>query len=282
MRRKNHTSTGAASRRRLLTAALGLTTCRAFAQPRPAAADARIEGPLKIVLPFGPGSGTDVYARMVAQHLGTALGVTALIENRPGANGVLAAEMVARAKPDGNTLLFTTNTTHAANPHLIKELRYDPVRDFAPISKMGNLTFFVLVPSSSPYHSLEELTAAARKAPKTISYGAANSFAIVSGSKLGKAASTEFVRVYYKSSPQIISDLIGGQIQFGFIGVPELALQASVGLNFRHQVWSASQDAANNVPASSSSDRASNIGTTVQSDPWALFTNNISAIYYFP
>lgn len=81
----------------------------------------------------------------------------------------------------------------------------------------------MLVPSSSPYHSLEELTAAARKAPKTISYGAANSFAIVSGSKLGKAASTEFVRVYYKSSPQIISDLIGGQIQFGFIDLASSA-----------------------------------------------------------
>ncbi len=183
----------------------------------------RLDGPIRIVLPFGPGSGTDVYARMVAQHLGTALGVTALIENRPGANGVLAAEAVARAKPDGNTLLFTTNTTHAANPHLVKDLRYDPVKDFAPISRMGNLTFFVLVPANSPYRSMADLVDAARKAPRTVSYGAANSFGMVSGSKLGKNAQVEFLRVPYKSSPQITTDLLGGQIHFAFVDLAAAA-----------------------------------------------------------
>ncbi|WP_240788505.1 Bug family tripartite tricarboxylate transporter substrate binding protein [Ramlibacter henchirensis] len=198
-------------RRDLMAAALGAAATSAFAQ-----AD-RIEGPLKIVLPFGPGSGTDVYARMVAQHLSTALGVSAVIENRPGANGILAAESVARAKPDGNTLLFTTNTTHAANPHLVKDLRYDPVKDFAPISRMGNLTFFLLVPANSPFRTLKELVEAARKAPNTISYGAANSFGIVSGSKLGKNAGVQFLRVPYKSSPNITTDMLGGQIHFAFV-----------------------------------------------------------------
>ena len=83
----------------------------------------RIEGPLKLVIPFGPGSGTDVYARMVGQSLSQAMGTAVIIDNRPGASGVLAADFVAKAKPDGNTLLLTTNTTHAANPHLIKDLR---------------------------------------------------------------------------------------------------------------------------------------------------------------
>jgi tripartite-type tricarboxylate transporter receptor subunit TctC len=210
--------TAAALRRRdLLAAALGATATAAFGQ-----AD-RIEGPLKIVLPFGPGSGTDVYARMVAQHLGAALGVVTVIDNKPGANGVLAADAVARAKPDGTTLLFTTNTTHAANPHLVKDLRYDPVKDFAPISKMGNLTFFLLVPAASPYQKLSELVEAARKAPRTVSYGAANSFGIVSGSKLGKNAGVEFLRVPYKSSPQITTDLLGGQIQFAFVDMAAAA-----------------------------------------------------------
>lgn len=185
----------------------------------------RIEGPIRIVLPFGPGSGTDVYARMVAQHLGTALGVTTVIENKPGANGILAAETVARAKPDGTTLLFTTNTTHAANPHLVRELRYDPEKDFAPISKMGNLTFFVLVPANSPYRTMSDLVEAARKAPRTVSYGAANSFGMVSGSKLGRNAGVEFLRVPYKSSPQITTDLLGGQLQFAFV---DLAAAASL------------------------------------------------------
>jgi tripartite-type tricarboxylate transporter receptor subunit TctC len=204
-------------RRHFVGATLAAAATGAFGQ-----AD-RIEGPLKIVLPFGPGSGTDVYARMVAQHLSTALGVTAVIDNKPGANGVLAAEAVARAKPDGSTLLFTTNTTHAANPHLVKELRYDPVKDFAPISKMGNLTFFVLVPAASPYRTLAELVDAARRAPKTISYGAANSFGMVSGSKLGKTANVEFLRVPYKSSPQITTDLLGGQIHFAFVDMAAAA-----------------------------------------------------------
>jgi tripartite-type tricarboxylate transporter receptor subunit TctC len=183
----------------------------------------RIEGPIRIVLPFGPGSGTDVYARMVAQRLGTALDVPVLIDNRPGANGVLAAEAVARAKPDGNTLLFTTNTTHAANPSLVRELRYDPVKDFAPISKLGNLTFFVVVNAASPYQNLQSLIAAAKAAPGTVSYGAANSFGMVSGSKLAKAAGTEFLRVPYKSSPQITTDLLGGQIQFAFVDLAAAA-----------------------------------------------------------
>ncbi|RZJ26893.1 MAG: tripartite tricarboxylate transporter substrate binding protein [Haliea sp.] len=202
----------------MLGTALALAASGVLAQP-----EARIEGPLKIVLPFGPGSGTDVYARMVAQQLGTALGVPTVIDNRPGANGILAAEAVARARPDGNTLLFTTNTTHAANPHLVKELRYDPVKDFAPISKMGNLTFFLLVPEASPHQNLKSLVAAAKSAPKTVSYGAANSFGQVSGSKLGRAASVEFLHVPYKSSPQIITDLLGGQINFAFIDMAAAA-----------------------------------------------------------
>jgi tripartite-type tricarboxylate transporter receptor subunit TctC len=204
-------------RRQLMLAAVAAATTSAFAQ-----AD-RIEGPIRIVLPFGPGSGTDVYARMVAQQLGMALGVPTIIDNKPGANGILAAEAVAHAKPDGNTLLFTTNTTHAANPHLIRELRYDPVKDFAPISKMGNLTFFVLVPASSPYRTMADLVEAARKAPGTVSYGAANSFGMVSGSKLGKNAGVEFLRVPYKSSPQITTDLLGGQIQFAFVDLAAAA-----------------------------------------------------------
>jgi tripartite-type tricarboxylate transporter receptor subunit TctC len=200
-----------------------LATLAAAATPSGFAQSDRIEGPIRIVLPFGPGSGTDVYARIVAQQLGTALGVTTVIDNKPGANGILAAEAVARARPDGTTLLFTTNTTHAANPHLVKELRYDPVKDFAPVSKMGNLTFFVLVPGGSPHRTMADLVEAARKAPGTVSYGAANSFGMVSGSKLGKNAGVDFLRVPYKSSPQITTDLLGGQIQFAFVDLAAAA-----------------------------------------------------------
>jgi len=216
-----HRSSPPGLRRRPLLAALASLAPLASA-PAWAQSD-RIEGPLRIVLPFGPGSGTDVYARMVAQHLGAALGVATVIDNRPGANGVLAAEAVARARPDGSTLLFTTNTTHAANPHLVKDLRYDPIKDFSPISRMGNLTFFVLVAATSPLQTMADLVAAARRGAGSVSYGAANSFAIVSGSKLGKTAGVEFLRVPYKSSPQIITDLLGGQLQFAFVDLAAAA-----------------------------------------------------------
>ena len=96
---------------------LGLQSFSLFAQ----SSAVRNDAPLKLVIPFGPGSGTDIYARMVAQSLSQAMGTSVIIDNRPGANGVLAADFVAKAKPDGNTLLLTTNTTHAANPHLIKD-----------------------------------------------------------------------------------------------------------------------------------------------------------------
>lgn len=129
--------------------------------------------------------------------------------------------------------------------------------------------------------------------PLAFAYGKHYKFLVVPELNIGYATQTEAQQNPQPGAP-VAADIhrsgfrfdvggrVGTEIQFGFIGVPELALQASVGLNFRHQVWSASQDAANNVPASSSSDRATNVGTTVQSDPWALFTNNISAIYYFP
>jgi tripartite-type tricarboxylate transporter receptor subunit TctC len=183
----------------------------------------RTDVALKLVLPFGPGSGTDVYARMIAAKLGHAMGTTVVIDNRPGANGVLAADYVAKAKPDGATLLLSTNTTHAANPHLVKDLRYDPVRDFSPISKLGNLTFFLLVPQHSPHQQLSQLIEAARQAPKQVGFGYSNSFGVVSGNKLGRVAGVEFLGVPYKSSPQIITDMLGGQLQFAFVDLAAAA-----------------------------------------------------------
>lgn len=202
------------SRRTVLSLALMLPAARAWSAPSP-----NIEGPLKIVLPFGPGSGTDIYARLIAEKLGPELGVSVIVENKPGASGIIAAESVARAKPDGNTLLFTTNTTHAANPSMFKSLPYDPVKDYAPISRLGDLTFLLVVAADSPHQKLDDLIAAARNKPGTVSYGASNSFGTVSGSKLGKIAGVEFLLVPYRSSPQIITDLLGGQVQFAFIDV---------------------------------------------------------------
>ncbi len=126
--------------------------------------------------------------------------------------------------------------------------------------------------------------------PLAFAYGKHYKFLVVPELNFGYATQTEAAQNNVANVPDIhrtglrfdVGARIGSEIQFGFIGIPELALQASVGLNFRHQRWSSSQDAANGTAEISSSESASNFGTTVQSDPWALFTNNIAAIYYFP
>jgi tripartite-type tricarboxylate transporter receptor subunit TctC len=202
-----------------LALCIGLLSLTSHAQ----SSSPRTDSPLKLVLPFGPGSGTDIYARMISQALGQSMGTTVVVDNRPGANGVLAADFVAKAKPDGNTLLLSTNTTHAANPHLVKDLRYDPVRDFSHISKLGNLTFFLLVANESPHQQLGSLVDAAKQAPRQVSFGYSNSFGVVSGSKLGRVAGVDFLAVPYKSSPQIITDMLGGQLQFAFVDLAAAA-----------------------------------------------------------
>src|SRR5215210_9367725 len=97
--------------------------------------------PITIVVPFAAGSGTDSIARIIGQYLRTALNQSVVIENKVGASGVLAATYVARAAPDGYTLLMATNSTHSANPHLFKSLGYDPVKDFAPVARAGSYVF---------------------------------------------------------------------------------------------------------------------------------------------
>lgn len=191
---------------------LSMASASAFAQ-----ADSTSTNPIKIVIPFGPGSSNDAYARRLAQFLSTSFGTPVVVDNRPGANGILAAEQVARAKPDGTTFMLATNTTHAANPHLVSNLRYDPIRDFEPVSKMGILTLFMLVSSSSPFTTMESLIKEARQNPGTVTYGTSNSLSVLAGSRLGKITSTKMIPIPYKSPPQIVTDLVSGQISFAFV-----------------------------------------------------------------
>ena len=115
--------------------------------------------PITLIVPFGPGSTTDTISRIVAQHLGNALSQSIIIENKPGANGAIAAAYVARAAPDGYTLLMSTNSPHSSNPALFKNLAYDPVKDFAPITRTGSFTLMCVVNPTVPAKSLAELIA---------------------------------------------------------------------------------------------------------------------------
>lgn len=198
-----------------LTRLFGLLLALALGQN--AHAQAYPAGPVRLVIPFAPGSATDVYARLVAKHLSDAFGQPFLVESKPGANGSIAAQLVAKARPNGLTLFFTTNTTHAANPSLMKQMTYDPVKDFEPITKIGGVAFFMAVEGASPYKSVGDVIEAAKARPGRINYGSGNSLGILAGASLQKMSGVQMTHVPYKSTPQAIVDLIGGQIAFLFV-----------------------------------------------------------------
>jgi tripartite-type tricarboxylate transporter receptor subunit TctC len=169
--------------------------------------------PITLVIPFAAGSGTDNVGRIVAQKLSDRLKRPVLVENRAGANGQIAAEAVAKAKPDGYTLFMTTNTTHSANPSLYKSLRYDPIKDFTPIARTGELPFAVAVNNDLPVRSVKELIEYAKANPGKLHYGTPNSTSLVASETLKKQAKIDIVGVPYKASPQALTDLISNQIQ---------------------------------------------------------------------
>lgn len=172
---------------------------------------------IRIIVPFAAGSGTDAVARLIAQALSESLKGNAFIDNRAGADGIIAAEAVAKAPPDGYTLFVTTNTTHSANPSLRKNLPYDPVKDFAPVSRMGNLPFMLVVNPQLPVKSVAELIAYGRANPGKLTYSSGNSTGIVSGATFARMAKLEMLHVPYKSTPPAIADLIGGQVHMMFV-----------------------------------------------------------------
>ena len=194
-------------------AALGLAAApAAYAQNFPAK-------PITLIVPFAAGSGTDGVARIVAQKLSERLKQQVLVENKAGASAQIGAEYVAKAKPDGYTLFMTTNTSHSANPSLFKTLRYDPIKDFTPIVRTGELPFAVAVNPALPVKSLQELLDYAKANPGKISYATPNSTSLVASETIKVMAKVDIVGVQYKSSPQALTDLIGGQLEMYVVDV---------------------------------------------------------------
>jgi tripartite-type tricarboxylate transporter receptor subunit TctC len=175
---------------------------------------------ITLVLPFAAGSGTDVTTRIISQQLGIALGVPIVIENKPGANGSIAATYVARAAPDGYTLFVTTNTSHSANPFLLKTMTYDPVKDFTAIARTGDLPFMLVVSNDVKANNVAELVALAKANPGKLTYASGSSSAIVSGATFARNAGIDMLHVPYKSSPPAMNDVIGGRIDMMFTDVP--------------------------------------------------------------
>jgi len=196
-----------------IAAALTLLSAAALAQaPYP-------NRNITLVVPFAAGSGTDTTTRIIAKELGTALGVGTVIENKAGASGSLAASFVARSAPDGYTLMVSTNTPHSANPYLLKVMSYDPVKDFTPIARTGDLPFMLVINPEVPAKSVAELIALAKKDPGKYSYASGSSAAIVSGATFARLAGIDLLHVPYKSSPPALTDLMAGRTTMMFIDV---------------------------------------------------------------
>lgn len=195
--------------RRRLTASLFLLALSLCAQ-----AQQYPDKPIRVVIPFAAGTGTDILARIITEELRTTLNASFVIDNRAGASGQIAAELAAKANPDGYTLLLGTNTTHSANPFLFKKINYDPVRDFAGVSRMIYYVFVLAVSPALNVKTPAELIAYVKANPGKTSYGFGNSTGQVNGAFLASAAKLDSIPVPYKSTPPAMTDLIGGRIHW--------------------------------------------------------------------
>ena len=216
-----HDNHGIRRRRALAAGVAGalLAPLAAWAQGYPTKA-------VTFVVPFAAGSATDQLARALGQSITEQTKQPVVVENKAGASGMPAAQSVARAGADGYTVLITTNTTHAANEHLFKKLSYDPVKDFVPVTGLGKGGQVMVVNVASPYKTVADVVAAAKKTPGKLSFGSGSSSSRMAGEMLKQLAGVDILHVPYKSNPLAITDLLGGQIDFMITdtstGVPQV------------------------------------------------------------
>ena len=173
--------------------------------------------PIRVVVPFAAGSGTDILARIVTEEMRTSMGANFVIDNRAGASGQIGAELVARANPDGYTLFLSTNTPHSANPFLFKKINYDPIEDFAAVSRMIYYVFILVVNPNAGIKTVPELITYVKANPGKISYAFGNSTGQVNGAYFTSAAKLDALPVPYKSTPPAMTDLIAGQVHYMFV-----------------------------------------------------------------
>jgi tripartite-type tricarboxylate transporter receptor subunit TctC len=172
--------------------------------------------PLTIVSGFAAGSGDDTHARIIARRLETAIKQGVVVENKVGANGAIAAGYVARAAPDGYTLLKVSAGTLVANPALYKSISYDPVKDFAPISLTGRGTFLLVINPQVPVNSVAELIAYAKVYPRKLLFASSNSNGVLAGETFKRWANIDIIHVPYKTAPPAINDLVAGHVSMMF------------------------------------------------------------------
>jgi tripartite-type tricarboxylate transporter receptor subunit TctC len=178
----------------------------------PAFAQAWPTKPIKAVVPFAPGSATDQIGRAFTAKMAETLGQTIVVENKPGVNGMLGAAEVAKAAPDGYTILIGTNSTNAALKSPMKSLPYNQDTAFAPVAYMGSVPLIVAVNNDVPAKNLKELVDLAKSKPNHVTFASASTSQLVSSEMLASMAGIQMTNVPYKSGPAAMTDLIGGQV----------------------------------------------------------------------
>ncbi|HEV2512136.1 tripartite tricarboxylate transporter substrate binding protein [Bosea sp. (in: a-proteobacteria)] len=200
--------------KRLKTALLALGF--ALALPVAALAQAYPSKTITMVLPFPAGSATDGVARFIAEELRKSLGQPVIVENKPGADGIVAAQHVMRSEPDGYTLFVTTNSTHAVNPTLYRQLPYDAVDDFTPVGGLIRIMQMLCVRSDFPAQDLAGFIKVAQASTTPLSFGSGNTSSRVAGELLKHDAKLKLDHVPYRGTPQAVTDLVGGHIKLFF------------------------------------------------------------------
>jgi tripartite-type tricarboxylate transporter receptor subunit TctC len=209
-------------RERLLRSITGAWLALALAAP---CAQAHAQGwpakPVRLIVAFAPGAQPDIVARLLTDRLARAFGQTVIVENRPGASNVIAAQAAARAAPDGYTFLFATSAALVTNPFTFKSLPYDPARDFAPVSFAVKSPFFVLAHPDVPAKTLAELFALARAKPGTLNFATdgARNFSGMLATWIARRAGAEIPQVHYAVMPQGLQDTISGRTQLAVLSV---------------------------------------------------------------
>jgi tripartite-type tricarboxylate transporter receptor subunit TctC len=187
--------------------------------------------PIKIVVTVPPGGAADFIARLIGAKLSESMGQPVVVENKGGASGSLAADLVAKAAPDGYTLLQNSITTHGIGPYLVAKLPYDPVSSFAPITMLASLPLIMTVNADLPAKNLADFVTAARQSPGKLAFASSGSGGAphMAGELLKNAASVDLIHVPYRGSGPAVIDLVGGQVQVMFDGAPSLLPQIKAG-----------------------------------------------------
>jgi len=197
----------------------------------PAAAQDWPTRPIQIVVSSGAGGTADIIARLIAEQLSPALGQPVVVENRPGAGGHVGASAVARAKPDGYTLLMSGSPTHSVGPHMFKSLSYVPMRDVPPLAMVAIAPNLLVVSASLPIKSVKELVQYAREHPGRLTYSSAGAgtSGFLAAELLKKSANLDMSHVPYKSGPEAVTGVLSGDVGFIFFTLPSVLPQVEAG-----------------------------------------------------